>query len=358
MKIAMTFNVRRSCPNARSPDAFSPTDAPARDDEEEEFDTPETIDAIAEVVRSLGYDVELIGEGPGMLRRLVNGPRPDLVLNIAEGSGTTRSREAQVPAVLEMLGIPYSGSDPLTLAVTLDKDCAKRLVAASGIATPPWALFSGDLSAIADELDRLAFPVFAKPAYEGSSKGILDSGLIHSRDELGDALRRLHEVYTQPVLIEEFIDGDELTVGLVGNDPPQVIGVMRVVPTEQTQTPFIYSLEMKRDWRRRVRYECPAQLAPCDTQAVEQAALAAWQALGCRDVSRFDFRLRGGVPYFLEVNPLPGLSPTSGDLVIQSQAVGLEHSELMRRIIEAARARCERQTQSAAASTTTAVATL
>jgi D-alanine-D-alanine ligase len=244
-----------------------------------------------------------------------------------------------------MLGIAYSGSDPLTLAATLDKDCAKRLVAANGIATPRWTLFVGDLAAIDDELDRLAFPVFVKPAYEGSSKGILDSGLIDNRAQLDRALTRLHAAYTQPILVEEFIDGDELTVGLVGNEPPAVIGVMRVLPTQQSDSPFIYSLEMKRDWRKRVRYECPAQLSEGDTQAVEQAALAAWRALGCRDVSRFDFRLRDGVPYFLEVNPLPGLSPTSGDLVILSAAVGVEHPELMRRIIEAA---CTRHGLSAA----------
>jgi D-alanine-D-alanine ligase len=141
--------------------------------------------------------------------------------------------------------------------------------------------------------------------------------------------------YEQPVLVEEFIDGDELTVGIVGNAPPQVIGVMRIVPLT-VKSNFVYSLEVKRDWVSRVRYECPAQLSSEDSAAVEQAALCAFQALGCRDVARIDFRLRGGVPYFIEANPLPGLSPKSSDIVILARAMGIEHSELLRRIIAVA----------------------
>jgi D-alanine-D-alanine ligase len=355
MRIGVTFNVRLAGSNAGQPDDVSlatpksgaaggslPYEEPSQPrgfsgwgDAQEEYDSPATIQALAEVLEGLGHEVDLLGDGEPMLRRLVKGPRPDLVLNIAEGAGACRSREARVPAVLEMLGIPHTGSDPLTLAATLDKDCAKRLVASVGVATPAWVLYRGDWEACEASLAALPFPVFVKPAYEGSSKGIIAASLIESFDDLADALPQMFAVYRQPVLVEEFIDGDELTVGVLGNEPPAVLGVMRVLPTTN-DGPFIYSLEVKRDWERRVRYECPAQLAPQDFTAVEAAALASWQALGCRDVARIDFRLRDGVPYFLEANPLPGLSPTSGDLVLLARAMGVDYPELISRILQAA----------------------
>lgn len=342
MRIGITFNVRPD-----SSGAVAPAKADRRrtsegglnlpgDDLLEEFDAPETIEAMAAALRDLGHEVELLGDGEPLVRRLLDGERPDLVWNIAEGQGGGRSREARVPALLEMLDIPYTGSDPLTLAATLDKDCAKRLVSAAGVATPDWVLFDGDWPAARDRLAALAFPVFVKPAYEGSSKGILTASVIRDLAQLQRALRQLSDVYRQPVLVEEFIDGDELTVGLVGNRNPDVLGIMRVVPRDAGEGPFVYSLEVKRDWQRRVRYECPAQLSARDTESVQRVALACWQALGCRDVARIDFRLRDGVPYFLETNPLPGLSPVSGDLVLMTAQLGITYHDLMGRILNAA----------------------
>jgi len=339
----LTFNVRSARDPGRSDDFVERPAGRgplgARDDIDEEFDSPETIEAIAEAIASLGHEVELLGYGEAMLRRLLDGPRPDLVWNFAEGHGIARSREARVPAVLEMLDVPYTGSDPLTLAVTLDKDCAKRLVGAAGVATPRWAVYDGDWSAVRAQMSALSRPVFVKPCYEGSSKGILTSSLIEDLAKLEDSLAELHEAYGQPILVEEFIEGDELTVGVVGNRSPEVLGIMRVLPRDESQAPFVYSLDMKRDWQRRVRYECPAKLKAADTEAVRAAALACWRALGCRDVTRIDFRLRDGVPYFLETNPLPGLSPLSGDLVILSRQVGIEYHNLIARILQAT---CER----------------
>ncbi len=330
MKIGLTYNVKGDSPHQ------SPNAPGLAADGEEEFDSQETIDAIADAIRKLGHDVELLGDGEALLHKLLNQPRPELVVNIAEGTGSGRCREARVPAVLEMLGIPYTGSDPLTLAATLDKDCAKRLVQAAGVATPAWVLVEdGDLSAAAAQLAPLPFPLIVKPAYEGSSKGVLSSSLVRKPEELAEGVRQLYKAYRQPILIEEFIDGDELTVGVVGRRPQKVLGIMRILP-QQKQGPFVYSLEVKRDWERMVRYESPAQLSPADTAAVERATLAAWHALGCRDVSRFDFRLRNGVPYFLEVNPLPGLSPKTGDLILLARGYGVDHAELLARIIASA----------------------
>jgi D-alanine-D-alanine ligase len=295
-------------------------------------------------LRSLGHDVELLGDGEPLLRRLLNSGapgRPDLVFNMAEGTGIGRSREARVPALLEMLGIPHTGSDPLTLAIALDKPVAKTIVAAAGVIVPRGEIV-GTASTPApagrqafDRLDSLKLPLIAKPAFEGSSKGVLNKCLIEDRTAVTRVVTELLAAYQQPILVEEFIDGDELTVGVLGNSPPQVLGVMRVVPRSDVKH-FVYSLEMKREFSERVRYECPAALAPSETAAVEQAALAAYNALGCRDVARIDFRLRSGVPYFIEANPLPGLAPGWSDLVILAGALGIEHRELLRRILAAA----------------------
>jgi D-alanine-D-alanine ligase len=338
LRIGLTFNVRQQ--NGRHNErVLSVADTGILplpgDDHDEEFDSPETVAAIAEALQSLGHEVELLGYGEPLLARLLNGPRPDLVWNFAEGHGSGRSREARVPAVLEMLDIPYTGSDPLTLAATLDKACAKRLVASHGVPTPKWFLYEGDAASLDVAAAQLAYPVFVKPAYEGSSKGILNSSILYDLDELRAALEQLFEFYRQPVLVEEFIDGDELTVGCVGNGVPEVLGIMRVMPRTAGEKPFVYSLEVKRDWQRQVRYECPALLSVADTAAVNAATISAWQALGCRDLGRFDFRLRGGVPYFLETNPLPGLSPTSGDLVLLVRELGIGHPELIERILNA-----------------------
>jgi len=333
LRIGITFNVRGE--GGRATAAAGGVLPLPGDDGDEEFDSPETIAALAETLQSFGHEVELLGYGEPLVARLLAGPRPDLVWNIAEGHGSGRCREARVPALLEMLDVPYTGSDPLTLAATLDKPCAKQLVAAHGVPTPDWAVYEGDWQVVADRLPRL-LPVFVKPAREGSSKGILNASIFHDLSTLRPALEQLYGVYRQPVLVEQFIDGDELTVGLVGNDPPAVLGIMRVMPREPIAGPFVYGLEVKRDWQRLARYECPAQLEPRDTAAVNAAALAAWRALGCRDVSRFDFRLRDGVPYFLEVNPLPGMSPVSGDLVLLAGQIGIEYPELVARVLDAA----------------------
>lgn len=325
MKVGITFDLK---------EASRPARANAPDDLFEEFDSPVTIEAIASVLRNLGHEVVLLGDGRELLQRLLADP-PEFVFNFAEGQGVGRAREARVPAVLEMLGIPYTGSDPLTLAVTLDKDCAKRLVASEGVPVPPGMVIEpgDDLSRL--NAAQLTFPVIVKPAWEGSSKGIRNKCLVKTAAALRETVAALLRDYEQPILVEEYIQGDELTVGVLGNDPPKIIGVMRVVPNEPAEH-FVYSLEVKRDYLRQVKYEVPAPLDPTATVAVERATLTAYRALGCRDVARVDFRLRDGVPYFLEVNPLPGLNPESSDLVILAGLAGWTHAQLIEAIFQAA----------------------
>jgi D-alanine-D-alanine ligase len=348
MKIGITYDLK----------ADHPTLIGEPDDFQEEFDSPVTIEAIASVLSDLGHEVIKLGDGRELLQRLLADP-PDFVFNIAEGQGISRSREARVPAVLEMLGIPYTGSDALTMAVTLDKACAKRLVRSAGVATPKSAIIqpakppagpikvdgatlhlepTGTTPAFGLEPLDISFPVIIKPAWEGSSKGIRSTSLVEKFNDLPKALRALQQDHRQPVLVEEYIQGDELTVGVIGNDPPQIIGIMRVLPQQPTDR-FVYSLEVKRDYLRQVHYECPPRLPPAQTAAIEQATLKAYAVLGCRDVARVDFRLRDGVPYFLEVNPLPGLNPESSDLVILSKLCGWTHAQLIEAIFHAAKDR-------------------
>jgi D-alanine-D-alanine ligase len=325
MRIGITFDLKSS----------GPLRAGAPDDDQEEFDSPVTIKAVAQVLRDLGHDVRELGNGRPLVQALVANP-PDFIFNFAEGQGVGRSREARVPALCEMLDIPYSGSDPLTLATTLDKDCARRLAASHGVTVPRGFVVHDehDLAQIAGfPLD--AYPAILKPAWEGSSKGITKRCLVDTPEELTTVARDLARTYAQPILVEEYVDGDELTVGIIGNDRPEVIGIMRVLPTQPTER-FVYSLEVKRDYLRMVRYDVPATLSPADRAAVEQAALKSYKVLGCRDVSRVDFRLRRGVPYFLELNPLPGINPESSDLVLLSQGMGWSYAQLVGKIFKAA----------------------
>lgn len=329
MKIGITFDLKSQ----------GPLDPSQPDDAQEEFDSPHTIEAIAKVLRDLGHHVVLLGDGREFLEKVLADP-PDFVFNFAEGTGVSRSREARVPAVLEMLGIPYTGSDPLTMAVTLDKDCAKRLVANAGVRVP-WGVVvePGQDSRDACKSVGPTFPVIVKPAWEGSSKGIRNRCVVKNQAELPAAVEALRRDHPQPILIEEFITGDELTVGVYGNERPQILGVMRIVPRQLTEH-FIYSLEIKRDYRRLVDYQCPAPLSPGTMESVRDAAFTVYRALGCRDIARIDFRLdEDQGPVFLEVNPLPGLNPEDSDLVIMAKLCGWSYAQLIETIMNVARRR-------------------
>jgi len=318
----------------------------APDDLHEEFDSPDTIRAIAEALRSLGHTVSELGNGRSMIAALLKDP-PDFVFNFSEGTGISRNREARVPALLEMLDIPYTGSDVLTLALALDKDFTRRIVAEAGVEIPkgfvlqpPTRPYDGEFAEFPPLLEASGFtlPVILKPTCEGSSKGIRNRCLIETAEAFGPMVVELWNDYQQPVLVEEFIVGEEVTVGILGNSPPEILGMMRVVPKVPTDR-FVYSLEVKRNYEALVDYECPPKLPLSVLRDLEQSALAAYEAIGCRDVARLDYRIRDGVPYFIEVNPLPGLNPISSDLVLIGNAVGVPHAELVRRIFEAACAR-------------------
>jgi D-alanine-D-alanine ligase len=299
----------------------------------EEYDSPETVNIIAAALESRGHKVARLGGGAQFLDA-VRREKVDIVFNISEGRGTYRSREAQAPAVLEMLDIAYTGSDPQTLAIGLDKALTKKLAALEGIATPRWLVVSGKEELCPSLWDGFPFPVIIKPSFEGSSKGIRLTSLAQNIRQAEDEISRIMADYRQPVMVEEFIDGDEITVGIVGN-PPRVLGTMRVLPKKKEKY-FVYSLEVKRDYVNLVDYEVPARLKPDVLEKLEQSALMVFKTLGCRDFSRVDYRIgRDGTPYFIEINPLPGLG-TYSDLVIMAQMLGWTHEGLICAVLDAA----------------------
>jgi D-alanine-D-alanine ligase len=333
MNIGIAFDIK--------PDEALPPGAP--DDLHEEFDAPSTIEAIAEVLRGLGHNVTKLGNGKPLLQALLNDP-PDLVFNFAEGTGISRNREARVPAICEMLDIPYTGSDALAQAVALDKDLARRLAVDAGVPVPPGMTlgppretYQGDFAEFPPLLEAagLTLPVIAKPVCEGSSKGIRNRCLIRTVEELGPTIVSLWNDYKQPVLVEQFINGQEVTVGIIGNDPPEVFGVMTIDP-KTPEEHFVYSLEVKREFRKLIDYACPPKLSREMIRELELNALAVFDALGCKDVARLDFRIQDDVPYFIEINPLPGLNPESSDLVIMANLINVTHAELVQHIVEAA----------------------
>jgi len=324
MKIGLSYDLKESV----ALESGSPEDAL------EEYDSAATVELIARSLKSHGDSVVMLGGGRDFLHNIISEPI-DFVFNIAEGRGNYRSREAQVPSVLEMLGIPYSGSDPQCLSICLDKPLTKTLVAAAGVSTPQFCIVA-DVSQLNEvSWEQYSFPVIIKPAYEGSSKGIRQASLAENPDDADALVAHLIDSYRQPMMVEEFITGEEVTVGIVGNSPPGIIGTMRVVP-RQKYNRFIYSLEVKRDWQTLVDYECPARLSEETLGAINASSLKAFEALGCRDFARLDFRVNSdGTPFFIEINPLPGLG-THSDLYIMATKMGLDHAQLVGGILDAA----------------------
>ena len=306
------------------------------DDRLEEYDGEGTVNAIAGVLEKLGHRPRPLGGGKAFVEGVMRRP-PGLVFNIAEGFGT-RSREAHVPAVLEMLRVPFTHSDPLTLSLSLDKAMCKRVVASAGVPTPAFRVLRAPAEAKSLEL---AYPVMAKPVGEGSSMGIRKSSRATDAAALACEIARQVRDYEQPVLVEEFCSGPEFTVGILGTGPDaRVIGVMEIAPTAGPAESFVYSLEVKRNYEQEVVYHVPPKQPAALVGEVERVALAAYRALDCRDVGRVDVRVgKGHQPMFLEVNPLPGLDPKKSDIVILGRGMGVTYEQIVGGIVESARAR-------------------
>jgi D-alanine-D-alanine ligase len=301
-----------------------------------EFDSIETIDAIDHALLELGHRTDRIGSARRLIEQLAIGNRWDLVFNIAEGvSGY--AREAQVPAILDVYGIPYVFSDPLTLSLTLHKGMTKHVARDLGIPTPDFAVIetSADLSRI-----DLPYPLFAKPVAEGTSKGVTQISKIISAEELSATCLKLLAEYQQPVIVETFLPGREFTVGIAGTgEDAMALGAMEVFFFDKAD-PSSYSYENKEKWRERIGYRLAHDAL---AQASMHTALDAWKGLGCRDGGRVDVRAdAAGIPNFIEVNPLAGLNPTHSDLPILAKLNGIDYLTLIHLFIDSAFKRIEK----------------
>jgi D-alanine-D-alanine ligase len=329
MKVAIAFNLRKSPPAPSEPgDLYA------------EFDDAETIDAIRAALAEF-HQVSLVEADEDAFDRF-RSDRPDIVFNVAEGLHGA-ARESQIPAILEMLRIPYTGSDPVALAICLDKARTKDVLSAHGVPVP-----AGRVVESADDVARLLegrgalprpgapllrFPMIVKPLAEGSSKGITNASLVRDEDQLHHAISRVLGLYRQPALVEEFLPGREFTVAMLGNgDAVECLPAVEIrFDTLPPGVNPIYSYEAKWVWDTSDR---PLEIFDCPR---------AWRALGLRDWTRIDVRLdASGQPRVLEVNPLPGILPhpeQNSCFPKAARAAGLSYNALVRRVLDAAVAR-------------------
>jgi D-alanine-D-alanine ligase len=300
------------------------------EEETAEFDREETIAAIESGVRQAGYETERIGNVFALVKMLADGKRWDMVFNVAEGLYGF-SREAQIPALLDAYRIPCTFSDPLVLAMALHKGIAKDLIRTTDVPTPDYLLVESadDISRI-----RIPFPLFAKPLAEGTSKGIDTRSVINTPVELDTICRELLVKFRQPVIVEAYLPGREVTVGIVGTGKDaRVAGVLDVVLKDGAEQ-MVYSYKNKELCEEFVEYRLAT-----DPQAEEAAldALTVWEKLGCRDAGRVDFRAdAAGRMHFLEINPLAGMHPSHSDLPIMWQLSGRSYNDLIAVIITSA----------------------
>jgi D-alanine-D-alanine ligase len=313
-------------------------------DEFAEWDSPATIAAVESALSEFGRVLRLEAKEdfPAKLREA----KPDIVFNIAEGLRGV-NREAHVPAICEFLGIPYSGSDPFTLSLCLDKARTKETLAFHGIPSPSFAV----VRTIEDlrTAESLSLPLFVKPIHEGSSKGITDRNLCWDRTQLRKQTKFLLESYAQPVLVEEYLPGKEFTCAVIGNgDEATVLPIvgMNFETLPKGALP-IYGFDAKFVWDRPENpldiFQCPARVTTALQASIEGVTLDAFRVLGCRDWARIDVRLdAAGVPNVLEVNPLPGILPDPADnscLPKAARAAGIGYDELIRLCLKYAAAR-------------------
>lgn len=344
-RVALLYNLKVNAPHQ--------ADGPA--DRWADLDSERTVKALERALRAGGHLVYPM-EGDIRLASRLRRITVDIAFNICEGH-IGDSREAQVPALLEMLGIPYTGSKVLTQAISLDKAMTKRVLSSHGLPTAPFQVFHR-----ADEPleGNLRFPLFVKPNREGSGMGVTPQSIVHNEDELRRQIAWVLSNYGEEALVERYIRGRELTVGLIGNiggtldlTPPggwatdlgwDAEGVHVFPPMEVDLSPCppdqlgLYTSYIKGDLPTWPDYICPAALDLATTRELQRLTLETFRALGCLDVARVDFRLddEDGQPYILEINTLPGLSPGYSDLVMIAQADGMDHTRLVNTILDVA----------------------
>ncbi len=338
-RVALLYNLKHNA--TREPDA--PPDALA------EYDSVETVQALEDALRAGGHQVIPL-EGDKTLLDTIRQADPDIAFNICEGHRGD-ARESQVPALLEMLSIPYTGSKVLAHAISLDKAVTKRVWRDCGLPTAPFQVFQhGDESL--DE--QLTFPLFVKPMREGTGMGINGHSAVHDDAKLREQVRWVIRTYRQPALVEGYLPGREFTVGLIGNvlapgERPynrlyneRGFHLFPVLEIDSTVSAGrgLYNAEAKSYYPGEggaPLYLCPADI-PVNLEAeLKRLAVAAFEAIGALDLVRVDFRLGAdGQPYLMEINTLPGLNPTASDLCIMARAEGIHYTDLINEILNLA----------------------
>jgi len=344
MHVALLANLKKNAPTwaGMSPDHW------------DDLDSEETIAAIKAALESGGHRVTFV-EGDITLYDRLRQLNPDICFNITEGHFGD-SREAQVPAMLEMLRLPYTGSRLLTLGLCLDKPMTKRVLSYHDLPTPPFQAFERVDEPLNPEM---LFPLFVKPSREGTGMGISAESIVYDEEQLTRQLRQLFDRYDQPALVERFIEGREVTVGVVGNlsgpvawrvpededarritrglhfFPPLEIDMSRY-PAEEAG---VYTNRIKTELAHDFYYLCPAPLTEEQVEELNWLTAATFRVTGCLDVARVDFRLDANddhKPYILEINPLPGLNPEYSDLCIEALADDWSYETLVNRILDEA----------------------
>jgi D-alanine-D-alanine ligase len=321
------------------------------EDQWDDLDSEKTINALTEAIRAGGHVCEFF-EGDLSLMHSLPLFKPDVCFNICE-SHFGDAREAQVPALLEMMRIPYTGTKVLGLALALDKPMTKRVLTYHDLPTPIFQNFER----VDEPLNPdMTFPLFVKPSREGTGMGVSAKSIVHNEDELQEQLNYIIDRYKQSALVEKYIEGREITVGVVGNlvgpvarrlpedeDAPRVQAGLRFFPPMEVNlqpfegTDVVYSNRLKVTLADQLEYLCPAQLDDEMIDELNWYAAAVFRVTGALDVSRVDFRLDkhdNWKPYILEINPLPGLSPGISDLVIEAAAEGVGHTHLVNMILD------------------------
>ncbi len=323
MKIALTCNLKKK-------DINLPADYCS------EWDSEETINAISSALKNKGHSVDAIDvEYPGLFSYFRKN-KVDMVFNIAEGK-CGKFRESEVPAVLDYLNIPYTGSNTFSLALALNKALTKKILKAEGIPTPDFQVFVTGKEELNPELK---FPLIVKPNCEGSAKGINKSNVVHDKDELMKKAREIIDVYKQEALVEEFIEGKELTVGILENGKTRILPILEIdFSSCKNSGEYFYSWRMKEYQGNQElglvpTFHCPARLDKVTEDRVKNAVLRTHRAVGCMDISRTDIRLdKSGTPYVLEINPLPGLDPKESNFPIMAYAAGMKYEDLIEAIV-------------------------
>jgi len=300
------------------------------DEEVAEFDTEETVDGIDNAIQSLGHKTQRIGHVKNLVSLIREGCSWDLVFNICEGVKGT-GREAQVPAVLEIYNIPYTFSDVCIMSLTLNKAFTKHIVMNAGFKTAPFQLIN-----TVDELEtlKLPFPLFVKPALEGTGKGIDETSLVRDKSELYNAcVSRINNGYA-PLLIETYLSGREFTVGVVGSGESSIVVGAMEVNYNKNLSNTIYSYENKAHYEGKINYTIPEEFI---LKTCAEMALGIWKLLGCADAGRIDVRMDSDNKLnFIEINPLAGLNLIHSDLPIICYLNGLTYEYLIEEIINSA----------------------